>query len=481
MRQHLTLLLFLALGLTSQFRAQSPPGVREMPLATLEDKLRGGLLGQLLGNLNGLPHEMKYITEPGGVESYTPALPQGAWTDDDTDIEWVYVTAMQRTGTLRLPPQQIAELWKKHINRGIWCANRYARDLMDLGLTPPLTGRVAINPWSDFNISGQFLAESFALIAPGMPRTAASLALHYTHVGIDGEPAQVTQLTTTMIAAAYFEDSPERLVEAGLAAIDPESEIHAIVAQVRDWCRAEPDDWKSVRRRIRDRYTHHGGEAMRDKNGYELNTAATIAALLLGRADLAGTLRLAFNLGWDADNNAATCGAILGVIHGRRWIDAQGWNIRDRYVNRTRDAMPDDETITRFGDTLLSLARQNIREQGGSVNGASIRIVVERPSNVEALPRPLDRREALRAQLLPVIKSDLRREPIDQARAAYLALCLGEADRLRREAPDTWSQAIDALRQYPKVVRNLIDAPEPEAVALKAAARAHGLQKLPGR
>ena len=125
MRQRLTLALLLGACLTSQLRAQSPTPVRELPLATLEDKLRGGLLGQLLGNLNGLPHEMKYIAEPGEVEAYTPALPQGAWTDDDTDIEWVYVTAMQRAGTLRLPSEQITALWKRHINRGIWCANRY--------------------------------------------------------------------------------------------------------------------------------------------------------------------------------------------------------------------------------------------------------------------------------------------------------------------------------------------------------------------
>ena len=45
---------------------------------TLRDKIRGGLLGQILGDLNGLPHEMKYIAEPGSVTGYTPSLPQGA-------------------------------------------------------------------------------------------------------------------------------------------------------------------------------------------------------------------------------------------------------------------------------------------------------------------------------------------------------------------------------------------------------------------
>ena len=70
---------------------------------------------------------------------------------------------------------------------------------------------------------------------------------------------------------------------------------------------------------------------MRDKNGYELNTGATIAALLYGQGDFAQTLITAFNFGWDADNSAATAGTIVGVIKGYRWMLAQGWPIVDRY------------------------------------------------------------------------------------------------------------------------------------------------------
>ena len=88
----------------------------------------------MLGDLNGLKHEMKYIAEPGNVQAYVPALPEGAWTDDDTDFEWVYLTEMQRTGLLVIPYARIATLWKEHINRQIWCANEYARQLMDLGI-----------------------------------------------------------------------------------------------------------------------------------------------------------------------------------------------------------------------------------------------------------------------------------------------------------------------------------------------------------
>ena len=170
------------------YGAVSPNKSVELSAELLRDKIRGGLLGQILGNLNGLDHEMEYINEPGDVEEYVPALPEGAWTDDDTDLEWVYIVAMQRNNEIAMPPGLIVQLWKERINKRIWCSNQYARQLMDIGFEPPLTGNIVLNPWADFNISGQFVCESFGLLAPGMPQTAAKIGLNYTRVTIDGEP-----------------------------------------------------------------------------------------------------------------------------------------------------------------------------------------------------------------------------------------------------------------------------------------------------
>jgi hypothetical protein len=39
--------------------------IKEIPGDVLQDKIRGGLLGQILGNLNGLPHEMKVHPRAG--------------------------------------------------------------------------------------------------------------------------------------------------------------------------------------------------------------------------------------------------------------------------------------------------------------------------------------------------------------------------------------------------------------------------------
>ncbi len=139
---------------------------------------------------------------------------------------------------------------------------------------------------------------------------------------------------------------------------------------------------------------------MRDRNGVWLNGASTIAALLYGDGDFAQTIRSAFNFGWDADNNAAASGAILGVVKGNERLSAQGWNIQDRFRNTSRDNMPADETITSFGNHLIDLARRNIAEHGGAedrVDGRSVyRIAVERPTNVERLPDPKRQYDELR-------------------------------------------------------------------------------------
>jgi len=455
----------------------------ELSAETLEDKIRGGLLAQLLGNLNGLAHENKYYDEPGNVEQYTPALAEGARTDDDTDIEWVYLVAMQRSQAAMLGSEEITMLWKRHINDHIWCANLYARQLMNIGIDPPLTGNLALNPWAGFNISGQFICETFGLIAPGMPQTAARIGLNYTHVTIDAEPAQTTQLFTAMIATAFITDDIEAIINAGLASVDPGSRIVPIISDVRRWHKQYGDDWRTTRRLIRDKYTLYESR-MCNQNGYELCTAATIAALLYGQGDLVNTLVHAFNFGWDADNNAATAATIVGVIKGHRWIRQQGWEITDRYRNTTRPSMPQDETITSFGDRIIEVAGRVIIENGGGKirrDGKNFyRIIIQKPANVEKLHDSDEQLAGLRSKMKPEIEAGLADGATvrQQARAAYLAICLDLADGLSSGDSDGWMRALAALEKYPKLLDVLFyKSPGPAGDKLRAAAVAAGLKK----
>jgi len=464
------LLLFAWVLAAAAQRVEAPAGI-------IQDKIRGGLLGQILGDLNGLKHEMKYIAEPGNVEEYTPGLPEGAWTDDDTDVEWVYVLEMERTGATLLAPGRITELWKKHINSRIWCSNQYLRQLMDLGIEPPLTGQIQFNPWSDFNLSGQFLSETFGLIAPGMPQTAARIGLNYTRVGIDGEPAQATQLFTSMIATAFLTQDINEILEAGLAALDRTSRLRQIVADVRRWHRENPNDWRTTRRLLKQNYSLYNGE-MQDRNGYALNAGSVIGALLYGQGDFVRTARHAFNFGWDCDNNAATAGTIVGVIKGNRWMMEQGWSIQDRFRNTSRDGMPADETITRFGDRLIRIAERVISEHGGEKTATVYRIRREKPGNVAPLANVERQSAELRSRLKAEIESGIAGATEQQARAAYLAICLDLAQGLRAKHPEQWARALAALNGYPKVVQVLFfQSPMPAGDKLRARAVAAGLEK----
>ena len=223
---------------------------------------------------------------------------------------------------------------------------------------------------------------------------------------------------------------------------------------------------------------------MRNQNGYELCTAATVAALLYGRGDLVNTLIHAFNFGWDADNNAATAATIVGVIKGCRWIRQQGWEIKDVYRNTTRPSMPEGETITSFGDRIIEVAGRVIIENGGGKfrrDGKDFyRINTQKPANIETLPDQNEQIVDLRIQLEPQIKAGFADGATvrQRARAAYLAICLDLADEFRSKSSDEWSKVLTALEEYSKLLDVLFNkSPGPAGDKLRAAAIAAGLKK----
>ena len=54
----------------------------------LDDKIRGGLIAQIFGNLNGIPHEFKYIEEPGKVDPAADAAPPSRTVPTGTPSSW---------------------------------------------------------------------------------------------------------------------------------------------------------------------------------------------------------------------------------------------------------------------------------------------------------------------------------------------------------------------------------------------------------
>ncbi len=77
---------------------------KEISEAELRDKIAGAWLGQMVGNIYGLEYENDFVDQPGegpftwekGMRKMTEV--DGAFSDDDTDVEYMYLTLMEKLG-----------------------------------------------------------------------------------------------------------------------------------------------------------------------------------------------------------------------------------------------------------------------------------------------------------------------------------------------------------------------------------------------
>lgn len=383
--------LFAAATVGTGFaQAAAPaPGTREITRAVLLDRIYGGWVGMLIGGLEGLPHEFKYKEQPRATLPDFAFLKDGARTDDDNDFEWTHLWFMDQEGVLKLPYPRIVEIWKANMNSGLWVANKKARDLMEQGVVPPATGNAAHNPHAWYNLSGQFCVESYGLIAPGMPQTAADIGLHYAHIAVSEEPLQATQFWTSLIALrAFHEGSLDDALQQALAAVDPKSCMAEVVADARTAFQAHPKDWKVARQEIHEKWLNRRGW---NDNSTPVNGAVICLALLYGNDDFYRTLQYAMALGYDADCNAATAGTVVGARLGFKRIAAlPQFQMPDRFVNKTRPQLPSECKVSEQAEMLLRVAERVIVAHGGEritlAGQPGYRIKLQSPKVLERLP-----------------------------------------------------------------------------------------------
>jgi hypothetical protein len=390
--------------------AEPPRTDRGMPADTspslevtrnqLLDRIRGGWTGMLIGGIEGLAHEFKYISEPrADLPEYT-FLPKGARSDDDNDFEWTHLYFMDHEDTIKIPYPRLVAIWKANMNRGIWCANARSRELMNEGVMPPNTADPARNSFAAFNLAGQFTVEAYGMIAPGMPQTAADIGLHYARVAVTGEPLQSAQYWTALISLTAVSDRPlETLLTDALGAVDNRSAQAESVRLALKLFHDHPNDWKAARR-----FFHQKWYCPKEKpwdpnarplswndNSTPLNGAMVILALLYGGGDFYATGQYAMALGYDADCNAATACAVLGTRMGFTAIaKLPQYHMPDVYRNQTRPELPHESTVSGQAELMMRvcekviLAHQGERLMLGGKPGYRIRL--QSPQVLQPLP-----------------------------------------------------------------------------------------------
>jgi len=373
---------------------------REISREELLDKLSGFWIGQLVGNYMGFPFENVYEAEPcpflvdryytwrddpairmnrDDLRAYVPILAgafEGAFSDDDTDIEFVTLHAVEKHG-LGIDYAQITEMWKSHINRKIWVANRTARDLMEKGLVAPETGKKENNAnW--FQIDPQLVNEIWSAFYPGMTRHAAQRAEWGARITNDDWGVHPTIAYAVMYSAAFFEKDTARLVSMAQRAVGDEGPFAEGMRDVIAW-HGQYDNWRDCRRRIHEKYWAYkkGDYAAPVSVVSSLqNGLCGVMAVLYGEGDFLRTTGIAVSAGYDCDNQAATCGGLIGVMHGagsipdaltKEFLIRGRWDkpFNDQYLNYSRDGLPIVTKISDIVERIAAVAEQAILANGG--------------------------------------------------------------------------------------------------------------------
>ncbi len=378
------LLVFLC-SLLAFSQGDSPKEkIYKIKVSELRDKIAAAWIGELVGNIYGLPHEGKYIANPG-VEKwpygYTKNLDKlkkydGAFSDDDTDVEYMYLLQMEKFG-IEPSYEQLKNAWMYHIRDRIWLANRAALGLMHFGFTPPFTGKKEINPhW--FQIDPQLVNEIWGYTAPGMVKYASAKSEWAARITSDDWGIEPTIHYGAMYAAAFFEKDIRKLIEIGLKELPQNGRYAQTVRDMIALHDKYPNSWQTSRAEMAKKYYIDEPDMTKTIWNANLNGACAILAMLYGNGEFQHTLDLACAMGFDADNQAATVGGLMGVIYGMKGIPSnlclpiEGWKLpfNDRYINITRYDLP-DASINDIIDRLVKTSISVVVAKGGKISGSN--------------------------------------------------------------------------------------------------------------
>ena len=362
------------------------------------ERVYAGVLGKLIGVYLGRPFEgwpyemvMQHLGEINYYVHEKLDVPLIV-TDDDISGTFGFLKAMRDYGYSReLSAAQIGQTWLNYLIEertvlwwgGLGNSTEHTAYLrLKKGIQAPASGSIGLNSKVVAEqIGSQIFIDGWAMVAPGDPEYAASLAGRAASVSHDGEAIYGAQVIAAMEAQAFVESNTDKLLDVGMSVIPKDSIIYQMIGEIREWHAAEPD-WRKARERLQASYGY-------DKYGGNChmipNHGLIIHSLLYGGDNFQKSLMMVNTSGWDTDCNAGNLGCLLGIKNGLAGIDA-GPDFRgpvaDRLYLPTADggsAINDAVTITY---SVVNTARGMVGEAPLAPKGGA-RFHFEMPGSVQ--------------------------------------------------------------------------------------------------
>ena len=245
----------------------------------------------------------------------------------------------------------------------------------DGGGGPPASGHWKNNPHAnclDFQIEADFAG----IMAPGMVNSATEICDRVGHIMAYGDGWYGGVYVAAMYSLAYVSDDVEYVVTEALRSIPRESRFHACMADVINWHKQYPEDWKKCWEEIEKKW---GSNDIACPDGVEMsfnietyvNGAYIILGLLYGQGDFEKTIDISTRAGQDSDCNPASSGGILGTMIGYNRIPE-----KFRKELTVVEDIPFNNTVSFNKGCELSFghALQMIEKNGGKVGSDEVTI-----------------------------------------------------------------------------------------------------------
>lgn len=355
----------------------------------LQDKIKGGWMGQTIGCTYGGPTEFKY--KGGIIYDQIPIIwyDDYAWDTfiedpglyDDVYMDLTFVEIMKKEG-INAPASAYAIAFA-NADYKLWHANQAARYNILQGLMPPESGHWLNNPHAD-DIDFQIEADFIGMICPGMINKTLELSDTIGHIMNYGDGWYGGVYMGAMYSLAFVIDDIPFIVSEALKTIPAKSKYRRCMEDVIKLHKQFPNDWKKCWFEINDKYGDGKGCPEGVFNGFSidatLNSAYVIIGLLYGEGDFHKTMDIATRCGQDSDCNPATAAGILGVIYGYSGIPDYWKPAMEKVIDV--DFPYTSISLRTISDINLELIEDIIYDQGGRVENDNYYITLQKPKEV---------------------------------------------------------------------------------------------------
>jgi hypothetical protein len=355
----------------------------------LKDKIRGGWAGQTIGVTFGGPTEFRF--KGTMIQDYQKIV----WHDhyiketyeadpglyDDVYLDLTFVNILEKVG-LNAPIDSFAIEFANEDYK-LWHANQAARYNILNGIMPPASGHWMNNPHAD-DIDFQIEADFAGMMAPGMTNTASKYCDEIGHIMNYGDGWYGGVFVSAMYTLAYISDDLDYIISESLSTIPKESLFYKTIADVIQWHKQYPDDWKKTWFEIEKKHSSEKGCPEGVYNSFNidarLNAAYVVVGLLYGEKDFFKTMDISTRCGQDSDCNPATAAGILGVMSGYEGIPEYWKPALEEVEGLNFPYM--DITLNEVYDLTFKHSLQLIEQNGGEIVGENIKIKLQEPETV---------------------------------------------------------------------------------------------------